>query len=337
MSNAAEPAASMAAHPPASRPPPARQPAPVADPASAYPGLAIAPPPRPEGQAGRAPAAEAWAGEAERRRVALALLQEAARGQGKVTEDPASGTLLLRAPQSVLDRAAAVLEPLFAGRTTTLPPRIPTLRRPPPAPVAPPAEAAPLLGRRPILGLAAGGLPRLAGLRLILRPGSPGLPPAGKSPPHLLRHAQDELLRQGAEALAEGDAARLLGPSPRLPLHLDRPWGAAPLPPGLAGLPVLPVLPVARLAEGPPEGPFALGGLRAALLDLCEPAALPGVALHLAWDPALAARPGLVAALEPGRVVLEGVEEEAVLNWGLSLGIGRFVGGWAERVLESMP
>ncbi|UFN47257.1 hypothetical protein LPC08_14605 [Roseomonas sp. OT10] len=303
----------------------ARPASPPPDRAAALPCLAVAPPPRPPGR----PAAEAWNGEAERRRVALALMQEAARGQGgQVTEEPLSGALLLRAPQPVLDRTATVLAPLFSGRVSLLAPRAALSRPPPPRPAEPV-----LLERRPILGLASGAAPRLAGLRLVLPREWPGM--NATAPAHLRRHAADRLLQRAAEALAApGGAERLLGEVPDTPLHLDRPLAPLPPPPGLASLPVLPVLPLARLAEGMPAGPFGVAGMREALLELCEPSAVPGAVVHLAFDPDLARQPGLVAALEPGRLVLEGVAEEWVLSWGLSLGIGRFTGPWAERLLE---
>ncbi|WP_415386762.1 hypothetical protein [Roseomonas sp. BN140053] len=276
---------------------------------------------------------------ASRRRVALALLEDLARGSnGRVLEDAANGALLLGGPAALLDRAEAALAPIFGAAALLRQGAAPELPRPPVA-AAPGTEgrgaaAEPALRRRPIVGLSAAGVPRLAGIWLTAsRRGGAALPA------HLARHAAEARLRRAASELAEAEGrSELLGGAVAVPLHLDVAAGSWPeLPRGLEALPVVPVLPLGALARGTPAGLFALSGLHAGLVPLCDPAALPGAALHLRWDARLASvESRVVAALGVGRIVLHGVASEDALRWGLLHGIGRFAGPHPSRLLAAL-
>ncbi|MFC0408668.1 hypothetical protein [Roseomonas elaeocarpi] len=267
-----------------------------------------------------------------RRRVARHLLGVLARDSGGLLlEVPPAGPLLLAAPEAVLEGALTALLPLF-GR-----PALGWAEQPPPGAVAagtvPPTAAdspaaSPLeLFREPIMGLVPGGLPRLAGLRMGHR-GPTDAPPA-------LHAAEAAALTLAATLEDEEGRAALLGGAPGVPLHLDAPGKAAAALSALP-LPVLPVLPPDTVLGVLPPGPFALGGLEAATLELCALRDLPGAALHLCWSPALAAlAPRLAATLDPGRLVLDGVDGEAALAWGLAQGIGRFSGAHPSRLLAA--
>jgi hypothetical protein len=73
-------------------------------------------------------------------------------------------------------------------------------------------------------------------------------------------------------------------------------------------------------------------GLDAAALQLLDPAALPADLLRLVWSPALA-RPRVMQALarvDPARLILAGVEDEAALAWGHRIGLRLMEGRAAE-------
>ena len=285
------------------------------------------------------------------RRLGRALLTEAAAEGGSLRE-LAGGELLLGAAPATLDRLMPGLWRVLGAESLSRRPQCPPGSQPlataphsaPPQPGAtgmPAPERVPqppledVLERLPIVGLAPGGLPRLAGLRL--KPSRAALLRLGQGlPPHLLGHMAEDAMRRGFQALAEPTQQEaLLGAALAVPLHLDmRPADLAALPGWRGELPLLPVLPLAVLAGPVPEGPFALSGLEAASLALCDAGGLPGAALHLRWTPGLAALPAeSIAALDPGRLVLDEVEDETALAWGLSRGIGRFTGPQPSRLL----
>ena len=294
------------------------------------------------------------------RRLGRVLLAEAATEGGSLRELP-SGELLLGAAPAALDRLMPGLWRVLGAESLSRRPDCPPGARPlaPPSPepraggtppgslplattlAMPAPEQVPqppledVLERLPIVGLVPGGMPRLAGLRL--RPSRPRLLRLGHGlPSHLLAHMAEDAMRRGFQALAEpGQQAALLGAPLTVPLHLDmRPADLGALPGWAGDLPLLPVLPLAVLAAPPPGLPFALSGLEAASLALCDAGSLPGAALHLRWTPGLAALPAdSIAALDPGRLVLDEVEDEAALAWGLSRGIGRFTGAQPARLL----
>jgi len=299
---------------------------------------------------------------AARRRAALALLEEAARdGGGRVLRD-GEGDLLLalrdgehgpeRGPGALLEGVAARLAGLF-GESALLCPAPPPGAVPPPAPAAPAVAAARFdLRRDPVVGLGGRAGPRLAGLHLHAGAGPVGArgeawgtgADAAEGDDHLARHAALGRAGEAAAALATpAGRAELLGAPPGVPLHLGwpagRPWDGGG---GFDGLPVLPVLPLSALASAAPPAPFALSlpgapGALAALLPLLDPAALPGEALHLRWEPLLPSLPAdALDALGPGRMVLEGADSEAALAWGLSRGIGRFTGAHPSRLLAAL-
>lgn len=286
------------------------------------------------------------------RRLGRALLAEAAAEGGSLRE-LASGELLLGAAPALLDRLMPGLWRVLGAESLSRRPQCPPGSQPlaaapphapPPQPGAP-GMAAPervpqpfleeVLERLPIVGLAPGGLPRLAGLHL--KPSRAGLLRLGQGlPPHLLGHMGEDTMHRAFQALADpAQRQALLGAVPAVPLHLDmRPADLAALPGWPGDLPLLPVLPLAVLAGPVPSLPFALSGLEAASLALCDAGNLPGAALHLRWTPGLAALPpDSIAALDPGRLVLDEVEDEAALAWGLSRGIGRFTGAQPSRLL----
>ena len=82
---------------------------------------------------------------------------------------------------------------------------------------------------------------------------------------------------------------------------------------------------------------LALSGIAAALLPILPVRRLGLDLVHLHWSEAL--RPADLAALqtEPERIVLAGVESEAVLLWGMSHGIGLFSGARVSDALRMHP
>jgi hypothetical protein len=308
------------------------------------------------------------------RRVALALLDEAGRARGGATLQTAAGDLLLtEADPPDAGRAEAALLRLFGTAPErldlpgampallALPAPVPAAPRPPPAP--PPAgiealaDAAPLptlLRREGILHIAAGQPRRLALLRLRLPAASlaPYLGPAAEDP-DLARHACDRL-RAGLLGLLAGPAGReaLLGLAAPVPLLLDLPAALLPDPPVAEGDPPgAPVL-VATLSltEALGEGlaarrgalhhagwGLATRGIDAAALALLAPEALPTDLLLLGWSPAMAGRAATAALrrIDPARLVLEGVDGQDALEWGIGLGITRFAGPWIDAVMAA--
>ncbi|WP_424136947.1 hypothetical protein [Roseomonas chloroacetimidivorans] len=260
----------------------------------------------------------------EAHRVAHALLQDAARNRGGRISSAADGAWRLEAAPSALELARRTLSAVLRGRDAVLVtealamPPVPEASGTGPEAILAAAPLEPLIERRPILEFGPGGVPRPAGLRVL--PSAPAIA-AALGP----RWAGAPWQAHGWEIVAR--RARSIAPPAQAVLHLDQP------PECQAGAPVLPVLPLGALAR-PPASHFALAGLTAAALALLDPAYLPGMALHLTLDPDLNALPdGFWQALDPARVVLEGVADAAGLEWGLSRGIGRFAGPQADRLL----
>jgi len=261
-------------------------------------------------------------------RVARALLEDAARHRGGRVSSAGDGTWRLEAAAPALELARRVLSAVLNGRDAALvieamsapAPALPAGTGPEAVLAATPLDA--LTERRAILGFGPGGVPHRAGWRVRVLAGAVA---AAMGP----RWAGEPWQAHGRAAVAR----RMAGGRPEEePVHREWP-PEVPLegvPPG-----VLPVLP-ARVLAAPPAGRFGVDGPDAAALALLDPAHLPGEALHLTLDAALAALPeALWLALRPGRVVLEGVADGAGLEWGLARGIGRFVGEGADRVLAS--
>lgn len=270
-----------------------------------------------------------------RRRVALALLEEAGRPRGGAVLETAGGDLLLTeadAPDAA--RVAALLERLLgsAPERFGLPGAVGALLALPGlAPIAaedatPPAatgieavsDAAPLpalLRREGIVHLAAGMSQRLALLRLRLS-GAALAPHLGKAAADadLARHARDRLRGRLLAALAESarrDA--LLGAIPVVPLLIDLPLALLPDVPAAAPAEEGGIAPALIATLGPAEAMseglarrrpalrgagwgLAVRGLDAAALALVAPEALPADLLLLQWSPAMAG-PAVAAAL----------------------------------------
>lgn len=265
----------------------------------------------------------------EAHRVARALLEDAARNRGGRVSSAEDGAWRLVAAQPALDMARRALSAVLHGRDAAL---LTETAVPPPVAQAPATgleailAAIPLDGlleRRPILRVAAGGVPVPEGERVLPSPAAiaAALGPRWSGAPWQA-HAWEAVARRALAMPPEGEG----------PLHLDLPPEAtAAVPP--AGL--LPILPPQALAR-PPAGRFGIDGPSPAGLALIDPAHLRGEVLHLPFDAALDALPaGFWAALDPARVVLEGVAEPAALSWGLARGIGRFAGPWPTRLLAA--
>lgn len=312
-----------------------------------------------------------------RRRVTLALLEEAGRPSGgSVVETAAGEWLLTEAEAADGARVAALLERLLgaAPERLDLPGAVETLLALPglalaaAAAAAPPpasriealADAAPLpalLRREGVLHLAAGVPQRLALLRLRL--------PAEALAPHLgaaaadadlARHAHDRLCSRLLATLAE-PARRdaLLGAIPGVPLLIDLPLALLPemAAPGgeddaAATAPAL--IATLSAAEAMAEGlvprraalrragwGLAVRALDAAALALLAPEALPADLLLLRWSPAMAERTvaSALRRVDPARLVLTRCDGAAALEWGVSVGITRFAGGWIEALLAA--
>ena len=270
-----------------------------------------------------------------RRRVAVALLEEAGRPRGGAVLDTAPGDLLLtEADAADAARVAALLERLMgqaperidlpdgAAALLALPGLVPATiaaAAPPPATgIEALADAAPLpslLRREGVVHLATGQPQRLAFLRLHLPAGAlaPHLGPAAADT-DLARHARDRLRGRLLAALAEpGRRDALLGAMPAVPLLIDLPLALLPdmpapvaeedhaIPPAL----IAALTPAEAMAEGLAARRAALHragwglavrGLDAATLALLAPDALPADVLLLRWSPALAGR-AVAAAL----------------------------------------
>jgi hypothetical protein len=79
--------------------------------------------------------------------------------------------------------------------------------------------------------------------------------------------------------------------------------------------------------------------LNAAALRFLAPEALPADWLRLTWSPALAS-PGAMATLariDPGRLILAGVDDGAALAWGARLGLRLMEGLAAEAASVPRP
>ena len=318
------------------------------------------------GPAGRAALLLPAPPEPGRRRIVLALLEDAGRARGGAVLQAGDTLLLTDALGHDADRAAATIERLFGAAPERLDPamdaaRLLALPAPVPAPAAPPppaagglerlADEAPLpalLRRDGVMLLAPGQKRRLALIRLRLprRALAPHLGPAGADP-DLARHARDRLRARILASLADpAQRDGLLGGAPPVPLLLDLPARLLPdAPPGneddAPGAPALFAALSAgeALAQGLPARHAALRrvgwglavrGLDAAALSLLAPEALPADLLLLRWSPALIARTPTAALrrIDPDRLVLTGVDGEQALEWALALGISRFSGPW---------
>jgi hypothetical protein len=308
------------------------------------------------------------------RRVALSVLEDAGRARGGTLIETATGDLLLTeadAPDAA--RAEAALLRLFGTAPERfdlpggvpvlldLPAPVPALPRPPPAP--PPAgiearaDAAPLpalLRREGVLHIATGHPRRLALLRLRLPAAALArhLGPAAEDR-DLLHHALDRL-RARLPGLLADPAGReaLLGLAAPVPLLLDLPAALLPDPPPIEGDPpgaaaliatlslpeaLTPGLAARRAALHHAGWGLATRGIDAAALALLAPEALPTDLLLLDWSPDLSGRTATAALrrIDPARLVLEGVEGQGALEWGLSLGIARFAGPWIDAVMAA--
>ncbi|CAH0254880.1 hypothetical protein [Roseomonas sp. CECT 9278] len=326
------------------------------------------------GQPGRVALRLPAPGTDARRRVALALLEDAGRARGGAILETATGDLVLtEADPPDASRAEAALLRLFGAAPEridlpdamavllALPAPVPAAPRPLPAPapagIEALADAAPLpalLHRGGVLHIAAGQPRRLAFLRLRLPPAAlaPHLGAAAEDP-DLLHHAADRLRARLPGLLADPTGREaLLGLAAPVPLLLDLPAALLPDPPAAEGDPPgTPALVAAlslreALAEGLPARRQALHhagwglatrGIDAASLALVAPEALPTDLLVLAWSPALAGRTATAALrrIDPARLVLDGADGQEALEWGLALGIARFAGPWIDTVMAA--
>ncbi|MEO3474991.1 hypothetical protein AAFN86_24235 [Roseomonas sp. CAU 1739] len=265
-----------------------------------------------------------------RRRVAMALLEQAGQPRGGAVLETAQGDLLLtEAEAGDGARVAALLERLLgaAPESLLLPEAVATLLTlpglapaanaaatpPPAAGIEALADAAPLpalLRRQGVLHLAAGQPHRLALLRLRLTAGA--LAPhlgAAAADADLARHARDRLRGRLLGILAEpGQRDALLGALPAVPLLIDLPPSLLPDAQLAAGqeedathAPALiaTLSPAEAMAEGLAIRRVALRragwglavrGLDAGALALLSPDALPADLLLLRWSPDLAGR-----------------------------------------------
>lgn len=309
------------------------------------------------------------------RRVAVAILEEAARSRGGAVLESAGGDLLLtEAEAAEADRVAVILAgllgthpdrydlPAEAAALLALPASAPIAMQfvpPPAAGIEVAGDEAPLealLRRDGVLYLSPGAPRRLALLRLTADRATLAaqLGPAAVDP-DLLRHAEARLAARLLRAVAE-PASRdaLLGGPPAVPLLLDLPLALLPDPAAPAGGEDAPAAPVLyaglTAAEALAEGlaaraaalrgagwGIAVRGLDAAALALLAPEALPADLLLLRWSPALPERPAMAALrrLDPARLALTGCDGEAALEWGLSVGISRFAGPWIVALMAA--
>ncbi|MGG5811084.1 hypothetical protein [Falsiroseomonas sp. CW058] len=276
----------------------------------------------------------------ERRRVAHALLAEAARGAGGHVEEAAGEVCLVGAEAGRAGRLRDLLDRLLGGAVLTPWPAPPLA----PATPAPPANLAaldpwldaldPLLVARrrrgwrlDAQGGAVPGFLRLDVARDVLA----GLLGTYGADADLLDHAQRRMEARLLAALAEARLRQALlgaGPVRRLHLKLPAESGAA-LPQGLVVTVPLaaaadPVTLAARRAALAAAGcSLEMEGLDAEALTLVEPAALPMDLLRLAWSPALAAdgpRRAL-AGVDPARLVLAGADGTEARDWARRQGI----------------
>jgi hypothetical protein len=290
------------------------------------------------------------AGPPARRRLARALLQDAAEiGGGAVFDTAAGEMLLLGAMPAAARRAAAALARLAgpeapAPTLWTLPADVAALLAwaagaqlaAPEAAAPPPAEGlAGLEGRLD-------SLPADAVLRHrhVIRPGA-AVPGRGRrlrlSRPALAAvlgplAADEDLMAHAAERLARRLMPGLAAWARDLPgwRLLPLPVGVLPPPaavPGLFGvLPLTaaadPGLPAQREALAARGWGLALEGLEAAGLGFLAPAGLPADLLLLRWSPALEERAALAAlrGMAAGRLVVTGCDGAHALAWAARLG-----------------
>ena len=313
--------------------------------------------------------------DAARRRVALALLEEAgASRSATVLESPAGDLVLTEAAGPDAARAEALLSRLFGtppqrlrlpedlaplaalpGLVPALPIRLAT---PPATGIEALADAAPLpalLRRHGVMHIAAGTPRRLALLGLRVAPAeiAAHLGPSAADP-DLMRHALDRLRPRLLARLTDPPQREaLLGFAPPVPIMLDLPTTLLPDPPPAedgddAATPAL--IAVLSLAEALEEGlaerraplrqagwGIAVRGLDAAALALLSPEALPADLLLLRWSAELAGRGGLAALrrTDPARLVLTRCDGPEALEWGLSLGIARYEGPWIDALMAA--
>lgn len=310
----------------------------------------------------------------ERRRVALALMEETAREHGgAVLQTAARDWVLTEAPAAAASRLSATLGRLLGTAPACLDlPRdgaaLLALPAPAPVPPEPPppqpggiealADAAPLsalLRRDGVLHIAPQAPRRLALLHLHLPPEAlaPHLGAAAEDQ-DLARHAQERLRARLLARLADpADREALLGAAPPVPLLIDLPATLLPEPPPApeGDPPAMPALiaalsPREALAEGLAARHAALRhagwglavrGLDAATLALLAPEALPADLLLLRWSPEMAGR-AVAAALrrtDPSRLVLTGCTGPEALEWGLGLDIARYAGPWIAALMAA--
>ncbi|WP_157033661.1 hypothetical protein [Belnapia moabensis] len=290
------------------------------------------------------------AGPPARRRLARALLQDAAEtGGGAVYDTTAGELLLLGAMPAAAQRAAAALARLAGPEVP--PATIWALPRDAAALLAW-AAAAQLAGPEAVAPPPVEGLAGLEGRldslpadtvlrhRHVIRPGS-AVPGRGRrlrlsrpalaavlgplaADADLMAHAADRLARRLLPGLATW--ARDLPGRRLLPL----PSGGLPPPavaPGLFGVLPLsaaawPGLAAQREALAARGWGLALEGLDAEGLGLLAPAGLPADLLLLRWSPALEERAALAAlrGLPGERLVVTGCDGTAALDWAARLG-----------------
>jgi hypothetical protein len=294
------------------------------------------------------------AGPASRRRMARALLQDAAEAAGgQVFETRAGELLLLGAPPRVTTQAA-----LRLGRLAGLPPApvwllpgdaAPLLEWAQDAVLAPPAGPPALATPTPGLASLDARLALLSPERLLRsRPLRRPMPEAATmatagvrlrlcrrglaaelgslaADPDLLRHAEDSLAARMLPRLA---AWALDFPGLWL---LPLPRGGMPVPmgrPGLVG--VMPFVALgdagfdaARQALAAQGWGLALEGPGATGLPLIDLAALPADLLLLRWSPVLAGRAALAALrqADPARLVLTATDGAEALDFATRLGL----------------
>lgn len=308
-----------------------------------------------------------------RRRVVIALLEEAGRPRGGVVlESPTGALVLTEADAAEAHRVASLLEGLLGGTVERLDLPdgaqqllgLPGLAPAVPAPAAPVAAAGiealadtlplPALIRRDgILHIAAGLPQRLTLLRLRL-PADAVAPLIGAAAdPTLARHVRDRLRGRLLGALADpAQRDALLGAMPPAPLMIDLPAAMLPDPPGPGAEDDPPPALIATLSvaeamsddlqrrraalRGAGWG-IAVRGLNAGRLALLAPETLPADLLLLRWSPDLPGRPSAapLRRVDPARLVLTGCESQEALEWGLGIGIARFAGSWIDTIMAA--
>ncbi|MGG5887890.1 hypothetical protein ACLF3G_12185 [Falsiroseomonas sp. HC035] len=189
---------------------------------------------------------------------------------------------------------------------------------------------------------------RPAFLRLVVDRGalSGRLGPLGTDA-DVLEHGRRILAGRLLQAIGDPAQGRaLIGPNLPGPLHLAVPpapsVGRGASGPGGGGMLVatlgleeaahperLLALRVGLAAQG---WSLEIEGISAAALRLLKPESLPADWLRLMWSPALATPWAMdaLARVDPARLILSGVEDEAALAWGLRIGLRLMEGRAAE-------